>query len=104
MALGYWGWSLFDTVLRIVPAVALPLLAGTAWGVFAVPNDKSRSGKTVIAVPGSVRLVLEIGLFVFSTGAIYDSLSPLWAVAFAGIVIAHYVASYDRVKWLLQQT
>ena len=100
---GYWGWKQSDTWLRFVWAVAIPLIEAIIWGVFAVPDDPSRSGKAPIPTPGVVRLGLEFIFFIFAVWASYD-------LGFAGIawmigivVVLHYLFSYDRVKWLISK-
>jgi hypothetical protein len=78
-------------------------LAAGAWGTFAVPGDPSRSGKAPVPVPGIVRLILELAYFGAATWALFATgLATLgWAYGLA--VILHYLASYDRVGWLLQK-
>jgi hypothetical protein len=71
------------------------------WGTFNVPNDPSRSGAAPIPVPGILRLTIELAYFIFAAWALYDlgftGLS--WAL---GIIVAlHYIASYDRIRWLI---
>ncbi|WP_280456932.1 DUF2568 domain-containing protein, partial [Nocardia carnea] len=39
---------------RWLLVVLLPVVAAAAWGVFAVPDDPSRSGAAPVAVPGPV--------------------------------------------------
>src|SRR3954447_25128752 len=68
-ALGLWGWQSTDnTFIRFVLAIGLPLVAAAAWGVFGTLNDASR-GKPVIAVPGWLRLTLEVIYFALATWA-----------------------------------
>jgi hypothetical protein len=43
-ALGYWGWTQHDTIMRFVWSIGLVVLAAVIWGTFAVPDDPSRSG------------------------------------------------------------
>ena len=63
IACGLWGFGLFESPLRILAAILLPVLFAVLWGVFAVRDDPSRSGKTVMATPGVIRLILELALF-----------------------------------------
>lgn len=60
---GVWGYNLSDSGLRILPTILLPLGFALLWGVFAVRDDPSRSGKTVIPTHGIIRLILELSLF-----------------------------------------
>lgn len=103
-AIGYWGWQLFEPrILKFVFAMGLPIIAAVLWGVFAVPGDPSRSGNTVVAVPGYLRLLLEFSFFGFAVWCTYKSISPGWAVGFAVVILAHYAASFQRIQWLLKQ-
>ena len=100
---GRWGWSRPDAGIgRYVLALAVPLVAATLWGVFAVPDDPSRSGNAPIPTPGSLRLVLEIALFALAVGALYLSNASRTALALALLAIAHYSTSVDRITWLLK--
>ena len=99
-ALGYWGWVQHTGSPRILLAFGLPLLAAAFWGIFRVPNDP---GNAIVAVPGSVRLLLEVVYFGGAVWALYAAGREKWGLAFAVIVLLHYLVSYDRVIWLLKQ-
>jgi len=103
LAMDVWGWQQSEGRLRLVLAVTIPLIAAILWGVFAVPNDPSRSGTAPIAIPGILRLALESAIFAFATWALYDigAIQLSWILGIA--VIIHYVASYDRIVWLIRQ-
>lgn len=103
LAMGVWGWRQGEGWFRLLLALSVPIIAAVVWGTFAVPNDPSRSGAAPIAVPGILRLAIELAVFAFATWALYDlgftGLS--WAL---GIIVAlHYIASYDRILWLITQ-
>lgn len=100
---GIWGYSLSDSGFRIVPAILLPLLFATLWGVFATKNDPSRSGKTVIPTPGALRLLLELALFAAATWMLYELAHQTLAIVFGCITLLHYIYSYKRIAWLLKQ-
>lgn len=102
VAMAYWGWTQHDGVWRILFAVGTPLLAVVLWGVFAVPDDPSRSGKAPVPVPGIVRLVLELSIFGFATWALYDAGQTTLALIFGLLVLSHYLVSYDRITWLVK--
>ena len=53
-AMAYWGWTQHDGPARFLWAIGLPLLSAVIWGVFTVPDDRSRSGKA--PVPGDERV------------------------------------------------
>ncbi len=98
-----WGLKLLDSWVSIILAILLPLIFALLWGVFAVPNDPSRSGKTVVVTPGLIRLVLELVLFGSAAWMLFDLdfQKPGWI--FSALVLIHYVSSYDRIAWLLKQ-
>lgn len=100
LALGYWGWTQHDGLARWLWTLGLPLIAAALWGVFRVPDDP---GPAPVAVPGLLRLLLELLYFGGATLALYAAGRPTWAAVFGGIVLLHYLASYDRVVWLLRQ-
>lgn len=83
-------------------AVGLPLIVAVLWGIFAVPGDPSRSGNAPVAVPGALRLALELAIFGFATWALYSTGALLWSLLLGGLTVLHYGLSYDRVAWLLE--
>ena len=103
VAFGFSGYRLADNWTRIIWAIALPLVFTTIWGVFAVPNDPSRSGKTVVPTPGIVRLLIELALFSIAIWMIIDLGYTLAGWIFGAIAFLHYLISYDRITWLLKQ-
>lgn len=103
VTIGYWGFSQHSGIWRFIIGLGGPLIAAVLWGTFAVPDDLSRSGKAPVAVPGVLRLVLELSLFGFAAWALYDTSSTVMALILASITIAHHALSYDRVAWLLRQ-
>ena len=99
----WWGYHLSETGMRIVPAILLPLGFALIWGVFAVKNDPSRSGKTVVRTPGIIRLILELALFGTAAWMLLDLGHSKWAIIFGSVLLLHYIFSYDRIAWLLKQ-
>ncbi len=80
--------------------VGIAVAAGT-WGVFAVPNDPSRSGKTVVVTPGAVRLVIELALFAIVVAWLLVGESYVAAALLGSGAIVHYAAWPARIRWLL---
>jgi hypothetical protein len=98
-----WGWKSSPGPLRILLGLGVPTLAALVWGLFAVPNDPSRSGKAPVPIPGSLRLIIELLIFGTACWGLYKAgFAPLSIVG-GVIVLIHYGFSYDRVRWLLRQ-
>ena len=97
-----WALQAYEGWERYVLMIVMPVLIATLWGVFNVPGDPSRSGKAVVAIPGWLRLILE--LLIFSSGAWFISESGYIRASwlFAAIVILHYVLSFSRIRWLIK--
>jgi hypothetical protein len=103
LAMGVWGWQQREGWLRYVLALGIPLMAALLWGICAVPRDPSRSGKAPIAVPGLIRLMLELAIFAFAAWALYASSSVALSWILGIAVAIHYLISYDRIRWLIEQ-
>ena len=96
VAIGYWGWTQHTGVLRFVLAIGGPVLAAVLWGTFAVPDDPSRSGKAPVAVPGIIRLALELAIFAFAAWALYDAGNSLPA-----LILANMMLTLPFTVWVL---
>jgi len=96
-------WKSFDGALQYILGIGLPILMTIVWGTFAVPDDPSRSGKAPIPVSGSLRLLIELLFFAIATWALYDLQEIELSSIFGGLVIIHYLVSYDRISWLLSK-
>lgn len=86
---------------RLVLAVAAPLAAATAWGLFNVAGDPSRSGRAPIPVSGRVRLALEAIYFALGVLAFIAAGRPAIGGGLAATTALHYALSLDRIRWLL---
>ena len=100
---GVWGYRASDGLPGLILAILFPLVFAGLWGVFAVPKDPSRSGKTVVRTPGLVRLILELTLFGAATWMLLDLGFLKLGWIFLAVVTLHYSTSYDRIAWLLKQ-
>ena len=103
VSVGIWGWRQSDGMLQFILSIGLPLILAVIWGTFAVPNDPSRSGSAPIVTPGLVRLVIELGIFGIAIWTLYDMEFNKMSLAFGILVILHYLASYDRISWLMSR-
>jgi hypothetical protein len=101
VSMAYWGWGQGEGALRFVYAFGIPLLAAMVWGIFAVPDDPSRSGNAPVPVPGLIRLILELLFFALAAWMLFNRGASTSGALFSMIVILHYLASYDRILWLL---
>lgn len=97
-AMALWGWTAFEGPLKFLVAIGLPLVAALAWGIFRVPNDP---GPAVVAVPGLVRLGIELVFFGTAVALLFLAGRQTLAVVFGALVIVHYAVGYRRVRWLL---
>ena len=103
IGMGLWGYNNSGNLPPILFAILLNLGFALLWGIFAVKDDPSRSGKTVVPTPGIIRLLLELFLFAAATWMLRDlGYSTAWWI-FGAIILIHYIISYDRVLWLLKQ-
>ena len=100
---GIWGWKFSSGWLQVILGFGIPIGIAAVWGIFAVPNDPSRSGAAPVVTPGFVRLVIELTIFGFATWALYDLGLTTLSLILGILVTLHYIVSYDRVKWLLSQ-
>src|ERR1700760_3474331 len=96
---GYWGYHHFPRWQGVAAAVALPLLAAVLWGVFRIPNDPRPAP---VAIPGPLRLLLEWALFAWAVWALEDLGYDTGAWFLAGILVGHYLFSYDRTASMLR--
>jgi len=98
-----WAWQSASGWWRFAAVIVVVITLMAVWGIFAVPNDPSRSGNAPIPVPGTVRLVLELIILFGGAYAWYLGGFAMTAAIFASLVIFHYLLSLDRIMWLLQQ-
>lgn len=97
--LAYWGYHHFAGWQGIAAAIAFPLLAAICWGIFRIPNDPRPAP---VAIPGPLRLLLEWVLFASAVWALEDLGYDTGAWLLAGILVAHYLVSYDRTASMLR--
>lgn len=81
--------------------VAVPIVAGSVWGLYNVPGDSSRSGKAAMPVPGFVRLAIELAILFGAAFALIATGRPIWGWLLAGLIVFHLAFSIPRVRWLL---
>ena len=92
----------YDGMVVWVASIVGIGLTAAIWGVFAVPNDPSRSGKTVVVTPGIVRLAIELGLSAIVTGWLVMGEGFIPAAVLGGVTLVHYASWPARIGWLLK--
>ena len=103
ISIGIWGWKQVDGLFKLVLSIGIPIIIAFIWGIFAVPNDPSRSGKAPVVVSGILRLIIEFTIFSFAVWSLYNIgfISLSWILGIA--LLVHYTLSYDRIIWLLNK-
>lgn len=102
LGFGYWGWKVAPGGLRWAAAVILPALVAVLWGVFATPGDPSRSGNTVVATPGLLRLILELAVFFGAALAVHRAGAPTASMVFLAVLVLYHLTAFDRILWLIR--
>jgi hypothetical protein len=102
-SIAIWSWELSDGWIRYLIAPGIPITVTAIWATFTVPNDGSRSGKSLIATPGIIRLLIELLIFVFAVWALYELKLEILSLVFGAIVLFHYLVSYKRIIWLMSK-
>jgi len=98
-----WVWGSTEGIWRFVFVVFVIVSLAAIWGVFAVPDDPSRSGAAPVPVPGGLRLLLELLILGGAGFAFFQASLPLVGTLQVALVAIHYSLSIDRISWLLQQ-
>lgn len=98
--IGIWGWKLGEGLYKYTLSIGIPIVLATIWGVFAVPDDPSRSGAAPVVVSGIVRLIIELAIFAFAAWSLHNIGYSEFCIIFGIAVLAHYILSYDRIIWL----
>ncbi len=96
------AWQLGPGLGRWIGVVAVPVATAVVWAVFNVLNDPSRSGAAPVEVDGVVRLALELTILGGGAAALALAARPWLGLVFALAILGHYLASMDRVEWLVR--
>ena len=81
--------------------IAVPIIAAVIWGTFNVIDDPSRSGAAPVEVAGPVRLTLELSILIVGAVGVGWAISSALGVAMTLGLAGHYLASIERIKWLV---
>lgn len=102
--LGWWGWTLGGGGMTgTMLAILIPGFAFTIWGVFAVSNDPARNPNPPVAIPGWMRLIIELSVFGLAAYGIWTSGSRAASETLLTGVGIVYAVTWDRQWWLLKQ-
>ena len=96
------AWTFGSGLGRWVAVVAVPVAAAAIWGLFNVLDDPSRSGAAPVEVNGPVRLAIEVVILGGGAAALAVAIHPAWGMVVALAILGHYLASVDRVAWLVR--
>ena len=84
-ALGYWGWQIGNTLLlKVVAGIGAPLAAAVVWGLFVSP-------KASLAVPGAVRLIIEVAFFALAVLSLFAAGQTSLALTLAAGYVLHRI-------------
>ncbi len=100
LAIGWWGSSLANSWGSVFLGIALAVFAMMIWGVFNVPNDPSRSGKAPVVVPGKMRLLIELFIFLWASYSIWTMINIWFASVYLVAVLAHNMHIKERNIWI----
>lgn len=93
-AVGYWGFSAFESwPMKLLAGLGLPLVMAAAWGIFRVPGD---GGDPIVAVPAQLRLALEFVFFAVAITLLHRSGQQMLAYVFLALVVLNYSIDHDR--------
>jgi hypothetical protein len=98
LAMGYAGWTQNQGILQPLIGIGVPVFAAVMWGVFRYPNDPR---KPPVEVSGIVRLLLEAVFFTSAVVLLASAGQMTAAAILGGLVVLHYLVSYDRVRKML---
>lgn len=99
VATGYWGWTQHEGIAQVLLAIGVPLVVAALWGTFRVDGMPN---KAPVAVPGPVRLLLEFAVFGLAVVLLTAAGAQSAALVLGGLVVFHYLLSYDYVLTLLR--
>ena len=98
LALAYWGWAAHAGAERWAWAIGLSLLAGAVWATLRAPGD---GAEPIVAIPGLLRLLIELLILGGGAAALYAAERRALAIGMAALVVVDYALSYDRLARLL---
>jgi hypothetical protein len=77
--------------------------------IFNVKDDPATIDRPCVVVPGIIRIVLELAIHCLACFCLWDLLDNRFGLptsvvfVYAGVIVLYYIASMERVKWVLRQ-
>lgn len=103
VAIGRYAGGFFRGGWSYAAAWVVPVLVALLWATFAVQGDPSRSGNAPIPIPGALRLILEMAVFLGGAAALAARNSRVALALFLTAFVVHHAMTTDRMAWLLRQ-
>lgn len=105
IGLGRLGWAVGNGgVMGLALAALLVAVAGVAWGIFRARGYVPNGGDPVVAVPGPVRLLIELAYFTLGAVGLWITGWTTAAVVLVIGVIVVYAIMHERTLGLLRNT
>lgn len=102
-SIGLAGWRIGEGgVLGGVLAAVGVIFAATAWGALTVPDDPSRNPKTVVVVPGWLRIIVELVVFGVAAWSLWVYVSRAASETFMTAIGIMMLVGWDRLWWMLK--
>jgi hypothetical protein len=91
-----------DGVVGWAAAIALPLAAAIAWGVFGVLGDTRGDGMPPVRVAGWARVAIEVFVLCLGAAALAVMERWVWFGVFVAALVVDHVGMRARIRWLLR--
>lgn len=103
IAIGRYAASRFIGLSGYVAAWVAPAIIAVCWATFAVKGDPSRSGKAPVPIPGVLRLVFELAVFLGGAAALAARSRWTELGLFMAVLVIHHAMTTERIRWLIRQ-
>ncbi len=98
---GWIGWEIAPGGWRWAAAIVLPLIGAIVWATFRAPGDHSAGGGAPVAVPGIVRLLIELGVLGGAAVTVALVGHPIVGLVLGAAIVVHHAATVPRLRWLV---
>jgi len=100
VSIGQWGWNYSSSWQKYAVAIGIPFILAIAWITLTTPEDPGRNSKSIIAVPGMIRLGYELILVILVILVLLSHHQILLAGFYLFATLLHVFWSFDRIVWL----